>query len=194
MKNIGILIVFLAAALLVVINLIVFREMGIPARKPPQEASPLSLAEELQKTEASLRRLEAMDIPSATLSPEDMSAAAKLFPTAPPVQPTAWAESGYSASLAATTLAVTREPPDANTAVAAPAEAQELSNVSFIYFSPDFRRAVVDDRLVREGEQLPDGARVAKIERDSVLFRKKRQRYRIKVPGIFTASLYESTR
>jgi hypothetical protein len=57
--------------------------------------------------------------------------------------------------------------------------------LSFIFFSQDFRRAIIDGHFVREGDLLSDGARLVAIDNDSVVVRKGQKRHRIEIPALF---------
>jgi hypothetical protein len=59
---------------------------------------------------------------------------------------------------------------------------QRVHAVSLTYVSRDFRRAVVDGELVREGHRLPDGAYIARITRDSVILMRDGERFGVPVP------------
>jgi hypothetical protein len=58
-------------------------------------------------------------------------------------------------------------------------------SVSFIFLAPDFRRAVIDGHLVREGERLPGGDRLVAIHDTSVIVHKDGRRRRIEIPAVF---------
>ncbi|MDR0363343.1 MAG: general secretion pathway protein GspB [Planctomycetota bacterium] len=57
--------------------------------------------------------------------------------------------------------------------------------LSFIFFSPSFRRAVIDGRLVREGDWLPGGFRLVSIHDTSIVVRNDQTMQRIELPTVF---------
>ncbi len=59
---------------------------------------------------------------------------------------------------------------------------RDLHHVSFIYVSPDIRRAIVNGVFVQEGESLSDGSRVTAINNDHVVISKNKKEYSFSVP------------
>jgi hypothetical protein len=64
----------------------------------------------------------------------------------------------------------------------ASAAAEKINVASMTYISRGFRRAVVDGELVREGNRLPDGARVTSIRKGGVVLLRDEKRYGVRVP------------
>ncbi|MDR1274925.1 MAG: hypothetical protein LBL72_00810 [Candidatus Accumulibacter sp.] len=64
------------------------------------------------------------------------------------------------------------------------AEDKKTNVVSLTYVSPGFRRAVVDSELVREGKLLPDGAVVSRIRKGSVVLTRDWRSVEAPVPGL----------
>jgi hypothetical protein len=58
-------------------------------------------------------------------------------------------------------------------AVGKPASGEQtgepLAKLTMIYFSPSFRRAAIDGRIVKAGQTLDDGSKVISVERDRVV-------------------------
>lgn len=54
-------------------------------------------------------------------------------------------------------------------------------DLAVIYLTPDYRRAVVDGRLVAEGDRLPEGGKVRRITEAGVLVDERRGRQTLRV-------------
>ncbi|MDR1530155.1 MAG: general secretion pathway protein GspB [Burkholderiales bacterium] len=59
---------------------------------------------------------------------------------------------------------------------------QDSHEVSFIYISPDIRRAIVNGDFVQEGEILNDGSQVVAIGSDAMIVEKDKKEYKLNVP------------
>jgi|GEM_PF-4770829 hypothetical protein len=64
---------------------------------------------------------------------------------------------------------------------------QDLYQVSFIYVSPDIRRAIINGDFVQEGELLGDGSRVTMIDNTAVVITKNKKEYSLHVPKLLSA-------
>lgn len=165
---------------------------SVVARVPPPPQASAPGGTELQKTEASLKRIDEIRFADG-LTPERLipqigetargeTAAqrlddARVFPSftqnrrVAGVGAGAAGRSGYENSI------------DGNPAVP-PVEEKKPNVVSLTYVSPGFRRAVVDNELVREGKLLPDGVVVTRIRKGSVVLTRDWRSVEAPVPGL----------
>jgi hypothetical protein len=185
-------------------------------RPPGTSSAPESAAPELVKTRTALRHLQALDLSSGRQAFPSSEAPA-LFPSArpaavaqapAPAQASPAVEALSARPTAAPTPVIAQAPP----LVQAPAIAQAPSGVpsgeegasalredvpgqqvSLIYFSRDFRRAVIDGSIAREGDVLADGSRVVTIDGRSVVVRRNHRRHRLQMPTVFPGAAPRSS-
>lgn len=55
--------------------------------------------------------------------------------------------------------------------------------LSLVYYGKDYRRAVIDDAMLAEGDRLPSGGRVLAIHEDRVVVRDRTGRHTLAVPS-----------
>jgi hypothetical protein len=172
---------------------------------PPQTFAPDD--PELQKTQASLRRLENIRLagestpldrllpsrgagisavgnraslvgsvgPAGSATAFWSGSGTMLFPVHAQDEPGARGETGYVNSGYTNSI-------EGGPAAGNPPVTEKVNTASMTYISRGFRRAVVDGELVREGNRLPDGARVSSIRKDAVFLIRDEKRYGVRIP------------
>jgi hypothetical protein len=160
-------------------------------------SAPDNIASELEKTQASLRRLKKS--PPFLARTRRIENAPEWFPLSEPEISTAVAPAPIRA-VSAPIPAVASAPILATASVPIPLAAQSAAlsgspetfpsawvdpRLSFLFFSQDFRRAVIDGRLAREGDLLANGVLLVAIHDTSIVVRKDGKRHRIDIPAVF---------
>lgn len=56
-------------------------------------------------------------------------------------------------------------------------------HLSLVYYGNDYRRAVIDDRMLAEGDHMPSGGRVVAIHEDRVLVRDRNGPHTLVLPS-----------
>ncbi|MDR3157775.1 MAG: general secretion pathway protein GspB [Zoogloeaceae bacterium] len=181
MKNAALLISCLAILLSIMTGFLLLERT--PGRAPisagMRQPAPNTDAQELEKTRVTLRRFEKdEEDASVVLQTRRIDTREWLFPlpkvaAAEPVQ--------ISTAVPALSGAHADEASGNNRPLSPGIDPQ----LSFIFFSQDFRRAIIDGYFVREGDLLSDGARLVAIRDTSVVVRKGRKRQRIEIPAVF---------
>jgi hypothetical protein len=205
MKNIGIMIMGVSLAILVAVGAFFSQQHGNARGDALLNASPASSGmalAELRKTQASLQRLEASVTPATrrhltALRIQDDGVG--LFPGN--FRPAQVAATPDFAGTAGGTIPVSPEASPLQTTPGAAMSALARTDVhapenavSFIYLSPDIRRAIIDGNFVQEGEILPNGARVVSMNEGAVMVRKTGKKYRLEVPKRFPAHTLQEER
>lgn len=78
--------------------------------------------------------------------------------------------------------AVVLAQPGAEVVPVVPADVHQYQ-LNLVYYSGDYRRAVIDDALLAEGDHLPSGGRVLSIREDRVIVRDHQGRHTLVVPA-----------
>ncbi len=214
MKNASALILLSALVVLMAAIFFVAQQRPLPTFPASKgSAVPTSLSDDLRKTQTALQQLEKIQpLLSGTASKKPGPLLAVSTPAvAPPsgeavrheipavrapesiFERAAW-QSGYTVPVTATTPAASERQPVATTPAAAPKTSASDYRVSFIYISPDIKRAVINDVFVHEGETLGDGTRVLSIRGDQITLGKNGKRQTLTVPRIYAAFAGPSTK
>ncbi|MDR2678998.1 MAG: general secretion pathway protein GspB [Zoogloeaceae bacterium] len=180
MKNVAFLIFCLGILLSIMTGFLLLEQNPKRAPLPAETGQPVpnTVAQELEKTRVTLRRLKEEDAEenaSAILQTRRIDTREWLFPLP---------EIAAAAPVQISTAAPARSADEASENIR-PLSPGVYPQLSFIFFSQDFRRAIIDGHFVREGDLLSDGARLVAIRDSSVVVRKGRKNQHIEIPAVF---------